>query len=106
MKAKGEDVEIRFAVVSTEELKKYGDFINYYEVKKINGRTDQEEIDEAAKEFKVLPDDILQSAFQDEFQIEKKRPWRALMKRKKTKQLYPAGDDEAYGMVINPPYPR
>ncbi|MDQ2794780.1 MAG: hypothetical protein M3Y12_12355 [Bacteroidota bacterium] len=108
MKAKGEEVEIRFAVVSDEDLLKYGGFINYYEVKKIHGRTDQEEINEAAREFSVLPGDILQSAFQDEVGVEKKRPWRAILKRKKPAQLRMAtdGDDETYGIVTNPPYPR
>lgn len=108
MKAKGEDVQIRFAVVSSEELSKYGSFINYYEVKKINGRTDREEIDEAAREFSVSTDDILRAAFQDELEVEKKRPWRAVLKRKKPTQLRAAssGEDEAYGIVTNPPYPR
>ncbi|MDB5233822.1 MAG: hypothetical protein JWR44_815 [Hymenobacter sp.] len=110
MKAKGEDVEVRFVQVSQNDLTKYGDFIYYYKIDKTPGHpgyTEQQDVDAAAKEFKVLSDDILRDAFRDERPLEGKQPWRALLKRKKPKSSHPVvGDEEEYGVIINPPYPR
>ena len=107
MKAKREEVEVRFALVTPAELVQYGDSVNYYEIKTTIGHSEKEDINFAADEFKVKPDDILMSAFQDNLKIDKKDPWRGLLKRKKVMPPYPVvGDEEEYGIVINPPYPR
>ena len=105
MKAKNENVEIRFAVVSLSDMMLYGDSINYYEINRIHGNSDEKDLRDAADEFKSNGG-ILRGAFQDDIAIGLKWPWRAILKRKKAPKLPVANNDEAYGILTNPPYPR
>ena len=106
MKALNADIEVRFAVVTPATLTQYGTPINYYEINKVAGRSDEQDVDDAADEFTTKPEDILRRAFRDDFEIEGRRSWRGLFKRKRINLLPAPGSEEEYGIVINPPYPR
>ena len=108
IKAKDEDIEVRFTVIAQENITEYGKLIYYYKVNKTSGHTEQEDIGLASDEFvKRLGHVNTKPPFQDKVVLEGKHPWRAILKRKRANLLHrPVGDEEEYGIVINPPYPR
>ena len=107
IKAKDEDIEVRFTVIDIADITKYGKLIYYYKVNAINGHTEHDDVDLASAEFKKRFGHVIKkSTFKDEFALEKKYPWRAILSRKKPKSFLAPSDEEEYGIVINPPYPR
>ena len=110
IKAKDTDVEKRFVIVSADELNKYGDFITYREVNRVQHGNDKKDIDDAIEEFtQLLGDAVITGPFQDAADVNGKRPWRAVLQRKASStspdQARLLQQDDVYGIVVNPPYP-